>query len=42
MDRDTVKDFLREFNEWILLTLPSVLLAMIMTTIYIIATRGIK
>lgn len=42
MDRDTIKDFLREFNEWILLTLPSILVAMILTTLYAIVSRGIK
>ena len=42
MDRDTIKDWLREFNEWILLMLPSLLLVMVTVTFYIIATRGGK
>ena len=42
MDRDIVKDWLREINEWIMLALPSVLIVMIIFTFYIILTRGVK
>ena len=42
MDRDTIKDWLREINEWVMLALPSVLMVMIILTFYIILTRGIK
>lgn len=42
MDRDTIKDWLREFNEFIFLLMPTVLLVMIIYTFYMIATRGIQ
>ncbi len=42
MDRDTIKDWLKELNEFIFLLMPTVLLVMIIYTFYMIATRGIQ
>ena len=42
MDRDTIKDWLKELNEFIFLLMPTLLLVMIMCTFYIIATRGFQ
>lgn len=42
MDRDTIKDWLKELNEFIFLLMPTVLLTLIIYTFYMIATRGIQ
>lgn len=42
MDRDTIKDWLRELNEFIFLLMPIILLAMIIYTFCMITTKGIQ
>ena len=40
MDRDSLKDKLREFNDLIVIMLPSFTVAVILFLLYLIATKG--